>query len=351
MNIATAFWICMFRKYATFSGTASRSEFWWFILVAWIFNMIVGLLANDHSAFSILNLAVLIPSLAVGSRRLHDVGHTGWWQLLYLLPFLGPLLLIFGFFIRQSNPRSAYAAPSPSTSWSAYDGHDSSSMHPDGEAASRQSGSGADGYGSRPFQESPSTSGAAGSPRRDTGTDRYPVFASSLFQGSLDIDSLSGAVGHPVEIIAMLRNRQLIYLNTANSYRYVMDYDGWKSFTGPAFKIILTLATGDVFNIFYGVVTADRKGFIMGVTPELLDGFTVTILKELTAKCPGIFDLRQFVSAPTQYTYHLYQGNSFYYLTTNRGNDAFCIHFSGRDIVQGDRDTVLSHIRNLNRQT
>lgn len=288
----------MFRKYATFSGTASRSEFWWFILVAWIFNMIVGLLANDHSAFSILNLAVLIPSLAVGSRRLHDVGHTGWWQLLYLLTYPGIIILVATFFIRKSNPRSVYAAPSPSTSWSAYDGHDSSSVHPDGGAASWQSGSGAAGYGSRPFQESPSPSGAAGLPGRTPEQTGIPSLPAASFRAPRDIDSLSGAVGHPVEIIAMLRNRQRIYLNTANSYRYVMDYDGWKSFTGPAFKIILTLVTGKVFNIFYGVVTADREGFIMGVPPELLDGFTVTILKELTAKCPGIFDLSQFVSAP-----------------------------------------------------
>ncbi len=101
MDFVTAVKTCLVQKYATFEGTASRSEFWWFFLATWIFSLVVNYLAgNVHPACAILNLAVLIPSLAVGARRLHDIGKSGWLQLLYLIPLLGALILIFAFFIR-----------------------------------------------------------------------------------------------------------------------------------------------------------------------------------------------------------------------------------------------------------
>ncbi len=101
MDFATAVKTCLVQKYATFEGTASRSEFWWFFLATWIFSLVVNYLAgNVHPACAILNLAVLIPSLAVSARRLHDIGKSGWLQLLHLIPLLGTLILIFAFFIK-----------------------------------------------------------------------------------------------------------------------------------------------------------------------------------------------------------------------------------------------------------
>ena len=78
-----------FGKYATFAGRASRSEFWWFylftVLMSWG-SMIVGAVAFGETGgplFSnLVSLAFFLPSLAVGARRLHDKGRTGWWQLL-----------------------------------------------------------------------------------------------------------------------------------------------------------------------------------------------------------------------------------------------------------------------------
>ncbi|MFJ2755155.1 DUF805 domain-containing protein [Nocardioides sp. NPDC087217] len=78
-----------FKKYATFEGRASRSEFWWPWLFAWVVNTAITLILGNDSALGnivggIFALAILVPSLAVGARRLHDTGRSGWWQLLYL---------------------------------------------------------------------------------------------------------------------------------------------------------------------------------------------------------------------------------------------------------------------------
>ncbi len=73
-----------FSKYATFSGRATRSEFWWF----WVFTLIA-------SFIPLLNLAVIIPAIAVGVRRLHDIGKSGWYMLLALIPVVDLVLLYF----------------------------------------------------------------------------------------------------------------------------------------------------------------------------------------------------------------------------------------------------------------
>ncbi|MFT5005047.1 MAG: uncharacterized membrane protein YhaH (DUF805 family) [Paracoccaceae bacterium] len=70
-----------FKKYATFSGRASRSEFWWWAL----FVNLVGLVPLIGF---IISIAALIPYLAVTARRLHDGGRSGWWQVLPLGMFL-----------------------------------------------------------------------------------------------------------------------------------------------------------------------------------------------------------------------------------------------------------------------
>ena len=76
-----------FNKYATFSGRANLCEYWYFTL----FQIILGFIpiVNIISA-----LALLVPSLAVGVRRLHDVGKSGWWMLIGLVPLVGSILLI-----------------------------------------------------------------------------------------------------------------------------------------------------------------------------------------------------------------------------------------------------------------
>lgn len=100
-----------FANYATFSGRAPRSEFWWFVLFTVLVNFALGIvdraifgIAPDGQPVSILgalfSLAVLLPTIAVGVRRLHDLDRTGWWYLLILIPVLGALVLLFFFVLR-----------------------------------------------------------------------------------------------------------------------------------------------------------------------------------------------------------------------------------------------------------
>jgi DNA-binding CsgD family transcriptional regulator len=82
-----------FKKYAEFNGRASRSEFWWFALFVVLSASALTLLNEIFG--NIFLIAVLLPLLAAGSRRLHDSGKSGWWQLFLLVPVGGIVLLGF----------------------------------------------------------------------------------------------------------------------------------------------------------------------------------------------------------------------------------------------------------------
>jgi uncharacterized membrane protein YhaH (DUF805 family) len=89
-----------FAKYATFTGRASRSEFWWFYLFCFIVNLPYALLQQLNLSgawdliFNLISLAVLIPNVAVTTRRLHDINKSGWWQLIWLT-IIGIIVLIY----------------------------------------------------------------------------------------------------------------------------------------------------------------------------------------------------------------------------------------------------------------
>ena len=93
MNFMQAIQSCL-SQYATFSGRASRSEFWWFFLFQILALIVSGMLGDV--AYSIRALLLLLPALAVGTRRLHDVGRSGWWQLLTITG-IGYLVLLYWF--------------------------------------------------------------------------------------------------------------------------------------------------------------------------------------------------------------------------------------------------------------
>lgn len=107
-----------FSKYATFSGRASRSEFWWFYLAY----IIVGAAANFFDevildqrigiATIVVVLAFLLPMLAAGARRLHDSGKSGWLLLLYLVPCVGWIVVIV-LLAQGSQPRDNAYGPQP----------------------------------------------------------------------------------------------------------------------------------------------------------------------------------------------------------------------------------------------
>jgi uncharacterized membrane protein YhaH (DUF805 family) len=95
-----------FMKYADFSGRASRSEYWWFILFYFLASAACSIISQTLGG--LFGLAVLLPSLAAASRRLHDTNRSGWWQLIVLLPLIGMIVLIV-FLAQESRP--AEAAP------------------------------------------------------------------------------------------------------------------------------------------------------------------------------------------------------------------------------------------------
>ena len=81
-----------FSKYATFDGRAPRSEYWWFVLFTFLASVATGMVSQMLSG--LFSLAVLLPSLAVGVRRLHDIDKSGWFLLLGLIPIVGWIILI-----------------------------------------------------------------------------------------------------------------------------------------------------------------------------------------------------------------------------------------------------------------
>jgi uncharacterized membrane protein YhaH (DUF805 family) len=101
-------WMLMpLRRYAEFSGRSQRKEFWMFVLgyviVAIVLNIVEGILGLSGMVgpygplTSLFMLAVFIPYLAVGARRLHDTNRSGWWLLLGLVPLIGIIVLIVFF--------------------------------------------------------------------------------------------------------------------------------------------------------------------------------------------------------------------------------------------------------------
>ncbi|MFA6174697.1 MAG: DUF805 domain-containing protein [Kiritimatiellales bacterium] len=84
-------YLAVLKKYAEFNGRAGREEFWMFVLINFIVSLILSII---RPLGLIYGLAVLVPSLAVGARRLHDTGRSGWFQLLVLIPLIGPIVLI-----------------------------------------------------------------------------------------------------------------------------------------------------------------------------------------------------------------------------------------------------------------
>lgn len=106
----------VFSQYATFSGRARRSEYWFFVLFNYVISAALGFLGRYMFLFSILSglysLAVLIPSLAVTWRRLHDIGKGGGWYFMVLVPLVGWILLII-WLCRDSQPGENAYGPNP----------------------------------------------------------------------------------------------------------------------------------------------------------------------------------------------------------------------------------------------
>jgi uncharacterized membrane protein YhaH (DUF805 family) len=125
MNFPTAIKTCLTEKYATFSGRASRSEYWWFYLLIVIVALLLrGSMPTPNFAdpasfhfpmmgglFGIVMLVLFLPILAAGVRRLHDTDRTGWWFLIGFIPFIGGLVLLVFMCLPGTAGANTYGEP------------------------------------------------------------------------------------------------------------------------------------------------------------------------------------------------------------------------------------------------
>jgi uncharacterized membrane protein YhaH (DUF805 family) len=107
-----------FSKYATFTGRAARPEYWYWVLFTVLASLVCEfidkvMLALAFSAVhSLFTLVILLPSIAVGVRRLHDIDKSGWWLLIGFVPILGMIVLII-FAVRPGTEGPNRFGPAP----------------------------------------------------------------------------------------------------------------------------------------------------------------------------------------------------------------------------------------------
>ena len=118
MNFQTSIKTC-FNKFAVFSGRASRSEFWFFVLfgilggiiTSIIDVMILGYPFEENGPINLIfSVALIIPSISVAARRLHDINKSGWWQLLWIT-IIGGILLIIWHATEGKNKKNKFGSP------------------------------------------------------------------------------------------------------------------------------------------------------------------------------------------------------------------------------------------------
>jgi uncharacterized membrane protein YhaH (DUF805 family) len=117
MLLGNGWKVVVLQRYTQFVGRAGRAEFWWFELASFIIVTVLSILGRASVVFSVLGLiyalAVLVPSIAVGVRRLHDTGRSGWWLLMLLVPLVG-LIVLLVFFVSEGTPGpNQYGPPAP----------------------------------------------------------------------------------------------------------------------------------------------------------------------------------------------------------------------------------------------
>jgi uncharacterized membrane protein YhaH (DUF805 family) len=108
----------VFENYANFSGRARRSEYWYFALMNFIILILAAVLDNALGLtfgvlpygyiYLIVALAVFVPGLAVSVRRLHDVGKSGWFYFIFLIPLVGAIWLLVLFCTEGNHGENQY---------------------------------------------------------------------------------------------------------------------------------------------------------------------------------------------------------------------------------------------------
>ena len=117
-----SWYLQVLKKYAVFRGRARRKEYWYFVLFNTIIITVLGLISiligtgDSAGIFTVLSwlysLAVLLPSLGVSIRRLHDTGRSGWWLFIGLIPLIGTIILLI-YMVSDSQAGTNQYGPSP----------------------------------------------------------------------------------------------------------------------------------------------------------------------------------------------------------------------------------------------
>jgi uncharacterized membrane protein YhaH (DUF805 family) len=110
------------QHYADFSGRAPRAEYWWYTFAMVVAGMVIGIVegmlgmggtVGPYGLLSVVfGLALIIPNIAVGVRRLHDTNRSGWWLLIGLIPLIGAIVLLV-FFVSAGTAGSNDYGPDP----------------------------------------------------------------------------------------------------------------------------------------------------------------------------------------------------------------------------------------------
>lgn len=110
-----SYFIEALKKYAVFSGRARRKEYWMYALFVAIIEvvlLVIGLAIKAPVIVAVFYVAILLPSLGVSVRRLHDTGRSGWWLLFGIVPLAGPITLLV-FTCSDSAPGANQYGPNP----------------------------------------------------------------------------------------------------------------------------------------------------------------------------------------------------------------------------------------------
>ena len=100
-------------QYAVFRGRASRSQFWWFMLFCVLAVTLAEAIVGEGFS-GLVTLALVLPTLALTARRLHDIGRSGWWQLIVWVPVVGVFVSLY-WYVQPSEPMKNKWGPAVGT--------------------------------------------------------------------------------------------------------------------------------------------------------------------------------------------------------------------------------------------
>jgi|TARA_B110000238_G_scaffold192217_1_gene227317 uncharacterized membrane protein YhaH (DUF805 family) len=107
-------YISVLKQYAVFEGRARRKEYWMFSLFNFVIVIAIGIIESvigtDGIIYSLYLLLMLIPSIAVTIRRLHDTGRSGWWLLVAFIPLVGSITLLVFLVLDSETENNHYGA-------------------------------------------------------------------------------------------------------------------------------------------------------------------------------------------------------------------------------------------------